>query len=63
MAKKKSKSRSGSSHKALSQLLRLPEGQVVTVQRQNRAVGESEQTIGDEVTVVFNPLSASLLTD
>jgi spermidine/putrescine transport system ATP-binding protein len=44
-------------------LLRLPDGQMVTVQRQNQAVGESEQSIGDDVTVVFNPLSASLLAD
>jgi spermidine/putrescine transport system ATP-binding protein len=44
-------------------LLRLPDGQMVTVHRQNRAVGDAEPAIGEAVTVVFNPLSASLLAD
>jgi spermidine/putrescine transport system ATP-binding protein len=44
-------------------LLRLPGGQGLTVYRQNRLVGEREQTTGETVTVVFNPQSASLLSD
>jgi spermidine/putrescine transport system ATP-binding protein len=44
-------------------LLRLPGGQVVTVHRQNRAVGEAEHPIGETLTVVFNPQSAALLAD
>jgi spermidine/putrescine transport system ATP-binding protein len=44
-------------------LLRLPGGQVITVHRQNRAVGEQEHPAGEALTVVFNPLSAALLAD
>jgi len=44
-------------------LLRLPGGQIITVQRQNRAVGESEYFVGETPTVVFSPLSAALLAD
>ena len=44
-------------------LIRLPGGQVVTVHRQNRAVGETEYPAGETLTVVFNPLSAALLAD
>jgi spermidine/putrescine transport system ATP-binding protein len=44
-------------------LLRLPGGQVLTVHRQNRAVGEQEHPAGEALTVVFNPLSAALLAD
>jgi spermidine/putrescine transport system ATP-binding protein len=42
-------------------LLRLPGGQMLTVYRQNRAVGEREHQLGETLTVVFNPQSASLL--
>jgi spermidine/putrescine transport system ATP-binding protein len=44
-------------------LLRLPGGQLLTVYRQNRAVGEREHRIGETLTVVFNPQSASLLAE
>ena len=44
-------------------LLRLPGGQVLTVYRQNRAVGEAEHPIGERLEVVFNPISAALLAD
>jgi spermidine/putrescine transport system ATP-binding protein len=44
-------------------LLRLPGGQVLTVYRQNRAVGEAEHPIGEQIAVVFNPVSAALLAD
>ena len=44
-------------------LIRLPGGQVLTVYRQNRAVGESEHTAGESLSVVFNPQSAALLAD
>jgi spermidine/putrescine transport system ATP-binding protein len=44
-------------------LLRLPGGQVLTVHRQNRAVGEREHPVGEPLTVVFNPASAALLAD
>jgi spermidine/putrescine transport system ATP-binding protein len=44
-------------------LLRLGDGQMVTVHRQNRAVGAAEYLIGEAVSVVFNPVSASLLVD
>ena len=44
-------------------LLRLPGGQRLTVYRQNRAVGEREHHIGENLTVVFNPQSASLLAE
>jgi spermidine/putrescine transport system ATP-binding protein len=44
-------------------LLRLPGGQLLTLHRQNRAVGESDHALGAELTVVFNPLSAALLAD
>jgi spermidine/putrescine transport system ATP-binding protein len=44
-------------------LVRLPGGQVLTVYRQNRAVGESEHVTGEPLSVVFNPQSAALLAD
>jgi spermidine/putrescine transport system ATP-binding protein len=44
-------------------LIRLPGGQVLTVHRQNRAVGEPEHHIGETLTVTFNPQSVALLTD
>jgi spermidine/putrescine transport system ATP-binding protein len=44
-------------------LLHLPGGQVLTVHRQNRAVGELEYPAGEALTVVFNPVSAALLAD
>jgi spermidine/putrescine transport system ATP-binding protein len=44
-------------------LLRLPGGQVVTVHRQNRAIGEGEHPLGEEIEIVFNPASAALLAD
>ncbi len=44
-------------------LLQLPGGQIVTVHRQNRAVGETDYPSGEAVTVVFNPVSAALLVD
>jgi spermidine/putrescine transport system ATP-binding protein len=44
-------------------LLRLPGGQLVTVYRQNRAVGEAEHPAGEFIDVVFNPASAALLAD
>jgi spermidine/putrescine transport system ATP-binding protein len=44
-------------------LLRLPGGQMLTVYRQNRAVGEAEHPIGEQIAVVFNPVSAALLAD
>ncbi len=44
-------------------MLRLPGGQLLTVYRQNRAVGEREHRAGETLTVVFNPQSASLLAE
>jgi spermidine/putrescine transport system ATP-binding protein len=44
-------------------LLRLPGGQLLTIHRQNRAVGEADYPVGTDLTVVFNPLSAALLAD
>ncbi len=44
-------------------LVRLPGGQMLTVYRQNRAVGENEHAIGESLSVVFNPQSAALLAD
>jgi spermidine/putrescine transport system ATP-binding protein len=44
-------------------LIRLPGGAVLTVHRQNRAVGEGEHPLGEMVTVVFNPQSAALLAE
>ena len=44
-------------------MLRLPGGQLLTVYRQNRAVGEREHRTGETLTVVFNPQSASLLAE
>jgi spermidine/putrescine transport system ATP-binding protein len=44
-------------------MLRLPGGQVLTVHRQNRAVGEFDYPAGEGLTVVFNPVSAALLAD
>jgi spermidine/putrescine transport system ATP-binding protein len=44
-------------------LIRLPGGQILTVYRQNRAVGENEHAAGESVSVVFNPQSAALLAD
>jgi spermidine/putrescine transport system ATP-binding protein len=44
-------------------LLRLPGGQIVTVHRQNRAIGEAEPQVGEPLTALFNPLSAALLAD
>jgi spermidine/putrescine transport system ATP-binding protein len=44
-------------------LIRLPRGQMLAVFRQNRAVGESEHTAGETLSVVFNPQSAALLAD
>jgi spermidine/putrescine transport system ATP-binding protein len=44
-------------------LVRLPGGQLLTVYRQNRAVGENEHVTGEPLSVVFNPQSAALLVD
>jgi spermidine/putrescine transport system ATP-binding protein len=44
-------------------LLRLPGGQMVTVHRQNRAIGEAEHPLGEALEIVFNPASAALLAD
>jgi spermidine/putrescine transport system ATP-binding protein len=44
-------------------LVRLPGGQMLSVYRQNRAVGENEHAIGEALSVVFEPQSAALLTD
>jgi ABC-type Fe3+/spermidine/putrescine transport system ATPase subunit len=44
-------------------LIRLPGGQMLTVYRQNRAVGENEPATGEALSVVFNPQSAALLAD
>jgi spermidine/putrescine transport system ATP-binding protein len=44
-------------------LVALPQGQIVTVHRQNRAVGEAEHRVGDELTLVFDPAVAALLVD
>jgi len=44
-------------------LLRLPGGQMVTVHRQNRAIGTGEHPLGEEIEIVFNPASAALLVD
>ncbi len=44
-------------------LLTLPGGQVLTVHRQNRAVGDTEHHVGETLKVVFNPHSAALLAD
>jgi spermidine/putrescine transport system ATP-binding protein len=44
-------------------MIGLAGGQVLTVHRQNRAVGEPEHPIGETLTVVFNPQSAALLAD
>ena len=44
-------------------LLRLPRGQRMAVFRQNRAVGNQEHHLGETLTVVFNPQSASLLAE
>jgi hypothetical protein len=35
----------------------------VTVHRQNRAVGEAEHRVGEELTLVFDPAVAALLVD
>ena len=43
--------------------VRLPGGQMLTVYRQNRAVGENEHATGESLSVVFNPQSAALLAD
>src|SRR5215212_607684 len=44
-------------------LVRLPGDQMLTVFRQNRAVGENEHEIGEALSVVFAPQSAALLAD
>ena len=44
-------------------LVRLSGGQMLTVYRQNRAVGENEHVTGESLSVVFNPQSAALLAD
>jgi spermidine/putrescine transport system ATP-binding protein len=44
-------------------LLRLSGGQIVTVHRQNRAIGEAEPQVGEPLKALFNPLSAALLAD
>ena len=44
-------------------LIRLPGGQILTVYRQNRAVGAMEYPAGEALSVVFNPQSAALLAD
>lgn len=44
-------------------LLRLPGGQLVVVHRQNRAIGEGEHPLGENLEIVFNPASAALLAD
>jgi spermidine/putrescine transport system ATP-binding protein len=44
-------------------LIRLPGDQILTVYRQNRAVGENEHPAGETLSVVFNPQSAALLAD
>ncbi len=43
-------------------LLRLANGGMVTVLRQNSGPGANGQAIGDRVTIAFNPQSASILT-
>ena len=44
-------------------VLRLPGGQLLSVYRQNRAVGALEYPAGEVLTVMFNPQSAALLAD
>ncbi len=44
-------------------LIRLPGGQMLSVYRQNRAVGALEYPAGEALTVMFNPQSAALLAD
>jgi spermidine/putrescine transport system ATP-binding protein len=44
-------------------LVALPQGQIVTVHRQNRAVGEAEHRVGEALTLVFDPAVAALLVD
>jgi spermidine/putrescine transport system ATP-binding protein len=44
-------------------LIRLPGGQMLSVYRQNRAVGALEYSAGETVSVIFNPQSAALLAD
>jgi spermidine/putrescine transport system ATP-binding protein len=44
-------------------LIRLPGGQMLSVYRQNRAVGALEYPAGETLSVIFNPQSAALLAD
>ena len=44
-------------------LVALPQGQIVTVHRQNRAVGEGEHRVGEELALAFDPAVAALLVD
>ena len=44
-------------------VIRLPGGQLLSVYRQNRAVGTLEYPAGEVLTVLFNPQSAALLAD
>ncbi len=44
-------------------VIRLPGGQLLSVYRQNRAVGALEYPAGEVLTVLFNPQSAALLAD
>jgi spermidine/putrescine transport system ATP-binding protein len=43
-------------------VVRLPSGASVVVHRQNSAAAPIGQSIGDEVTIVFDPLAAAVLT-
>jgi spermidine/putrescine transport system ATP-binding protein len=43
-------------------LLQLPSGAQVTVHQQNRTTSSAGQSIGDEVTIVFDPEAAAILT-
>jgi spermidine/putrescine transport system ATP-binding protein len=44
-------------------VLRLPGDQMLTIHRQNRANGEVEHAIGEQIEAVFYPMSAALLAD
>ena len=44
-------------------VVRLPGGPTVVVHRQNRFLGEAEPRLGDPVRVVFDPASATLLSE
>ena len=44
-------------------VITLPGGSTIAVDRQNRTVGEPEPSPGEPVRVVFDPLSATLLSE